>query len=395
MTEFKNVSPKLVSCSIDKSYSSLMPKIGAVFLGIWLAMATSVSEADCGHLCDRDWMSSATLADVKVELEKEIDLSASSSTGKTALHHAAEVNGDPAVASLLLDWGANLEARTSYGFTPLHRAAGGVGIEGWTILNDIYGIQMKKYSAMKSLYIIEKYLDTGRFQGNHPAVVELLLDRGADISATNHRGQTTLHQAAALNSNLEVLDLLLERGAVVDARNESGLTPLHVAAWSNMNSDTVQLFVERGADINSKNNSMKVSPIHLAALNLNPDVIRKLLKLGANIEARDIYGKQPVHAVAEHSLPEAVDLLVDNGADLNSRDLRNRTPLHYALESNPNPDVAIKLIETGADLDIQDSKGESPRSIGLSPETLDKFRRWSEESSSHLHNLLEQRPLAQ
>ena len=394
MTDFKSIATMFISFGVDKRRPFPMPKTAAILLALGLSLVVPVSGADCGLLCDRDWMSSATLADVRAELEEGSDPSASAPAGRTALHTAAQMNGDPAVAGLLLDRGADLEARTtSYGQTPLHGASGGTGIEGWGTFNDMYGVRLKKLSAMKSLHVIEEFF--GKFSGNRPAVVALLLDRGADISAADHRDRTPLHHAAAVNSDPGIITLLLDRGAAVDARGESGLTPLHAAAWSNRNPDIVELLVERGADINSNNNDMYVMPLHLAAVNLNPEVPKRLLKLGASIEARDEDGKQPIHAAAEHSLPEVIDLLVDNGADLNSGDIWNRTPLRYALGANPNPDVAIRLIEKGGDLDIRDVEGKSPRSIGISEEMLDMYRWWSEVSTSRLQMLLERRPSSQ
>ena len=71
-------------------------------------------------------------------------------------------------------------------------------------------------------------MDSG--YGN-PAVVTLLLDRGAesDINAENERGTTPLHYAAYLNSNPEVATLLIQRGADIHARDNAGKTPCQLA----------------------------------------------------------------------------------------------------------------------------------------------------------------------
>jgi len=60
-------------------------------------------------------------------------------------------------------------------------------------------------------------------------VVELLIAKGADISAKNKNGCTPLH-AAALGDQKEVVELLIAKGANINAKDNDGHTPLHTAA---------------------------------------------------------------------------------------------------------------------------------------------------------------------
>ena len=60
------------------------------------------------------------------------------------------------------------------------------------------------------------------------AVVELLLDEGADINAHNqndHWGDTPLH-AAAHGNQTAVARVLIARGAKLNAKNPAGRTPM-------------------------------------------------------------------------------------------------------------------------------------------------------------------------
>jgi len=62
----------------------------------------------------------------------------------------------------------------------------------------------------------------------HLAVVEMLIERGADVNATNHNdhwGTTPLH-AAAHGNQRAIAELLIAHGADINAINLNGRTPL-------------------------------------------------------------------------------------------------------------------------------------------------------------------------
>ena len=107
------------------------------------------------------------------------------------LFYAASYN-KVGLAKLLLDRGADKDARELYQWTPLHYAA----------------------------------------KNDSQAVAELLLDRGAKIEARDKDQQTPLHFAAYSNS-LAVAELLLDRGAKIDARDRRQSTPLYWATVKN------------------------------------------------------------------------------------------------------------------------------------------------------------------
>lgn len=69
----------------------------------------------------------------------------------------------------------------------------------------------------------------------HPVVVDLLVDSGADVNATNFLGQTSLHFAVASfpyarqAENLDIVRSLVTRGANVTCKDQEGRQPLHTA----------------------------------------------------------------------------------------------------------------------------------------------------------------------
>ncbi len=67
---------------------------------------------------------------------------------------------------------------------------------------------------------------------NDTAMIELLLEAGADIDATNLSGFTALHHATEGNA-LEATKLLIERGADLEKQSANGQTPLQFAVAAN------------------------------------------------------------------------------------------------------------------------------------------------------------------
>jgi len=82
--------------------------------------------------------------------------------------------------------------------------------------------------------------ESGRF-----AMVELLLERGAQIELRDNSKQTALHCAARAGHN-GIVTLLLDKKAQIDVQDNSGDTPLHCAAH-NDKVEAARLLLERGA----------------------------------------------------------------------------------------------------------------------------------------------------
>jgi ankyrin repeat protein len=88
----------------------------------------------------------------------------------------------------------------------------------------------------------ESALMIGALKGDVDGV-RLLLERGARVQQA---GWTPLHYAAT-GPQPALVGLLLDRGASIDARSPNGTTPLMMAAQYG-SEDSVQLLLDRGAD---------------------------------------------------------------------------------------------------------------------------------------------------
>ena len=144
--------------------------------------------------------------------------------GWTLLHLAARSNQDPEVVRALLEAGADLQApgEESYfhGNSPIHYAG----------------------------------------ENPNPAVAAALLDAGADVSALSRNGRTPLHEAAANASNPAVIELLVAAGADVNALDSNGYAPMHSAAWYNPRPEIATALIAAGADVNARDPDGHVPP---------------------------------------------------------------------------------------------------------------------------------------
>lgn len=67
--------------------------------------------------------------------------------------------------------------------------------------------------------------------GATKAIVQMLLDRGADIHAADANGNNALTEAASKGCDRELIRMLIKAGARIDVGNSSGLSPFEMGLW--------------------------------------------------------------------------------------------------------------------------------------------------------------------
>ena len=343
---------------------------------MWLG-ADRFAQNDLGQIADPThcvhWQAAvfhrvAAPADFARCLEEGADVHVRYEHDNTVLHHAASL--DAAVTTLLLEAGAQVNARNNTGRTPLHWAAanrnsatvaalleagadpGPVGT-GWiddppcdfsqlgllgrvppeTVRDCLQtGIQADRpiwFDRAPLLYLAEMEMDRDRAT---PEKIALFLKAGADPNTRNRNGDTPLHIVARGGARADVVaDALLAAEADVNARNHEGWTPLHNAARA------------RGGDTT---------------------LLRLLLQAGADVDARTQLGETPLHLAtagqrhrnAWQDRAEFITALLEAGAEVNARTNDGQTPLHVALQAD-RPAAAMRLLEAGADPAALDGAG--------------------------------------
>ena len=198
---------------------------------------------------------------------------------------------------------------------------------------------------------------------NSVAVCQLLFDlgHGADITAVNAYGETPLHIASRRRKEgPEVCKILLKHDAKVDALNEYGQTSLHLACEKG-NSETVCLLLSHGADVRAVDHDGKTQ-LHIAASRQKecPEVCKILLKHGAKANALNEYEQTSMHLACENGYAETVCLLLSHGADVRAVDYDGKTPLHAAVSRwKEYPEVCKILLKHSAKVDALNEYGQT------------------------------------
>jgi ankyrin repeat protein len=178
-----------------------------------------------GAATDTDMFDAVRAGDaekVKAMLQADPKLAeARTEDGSTALHLAA-LEGQAAVARLLLASQAQVNARGLREETPLHMAM----YDGHREVAELLLASQADVNAQNTAG--ETPLHLAARKGYHE-LVELLLEHHAEVNAKDRQEATALHTAAA-GGHKEVVDLLLSRNADRGGRDKSGRTPKAAAA---------------------------------------------------------------------------------------------------------------------------------------------------------------------
>jgi ankyrin repeat protein len=240
---------------------------------------------------------------------------ASKSDRATALHRAARA-GNLTLATLLLDRGADVNARGNIRETPLHCAV----------------------------------------RAGHRAMAELLIQRGATLDLqtepgvgmaysgweNDQYGNTPLHLAAYYGLPA-LVDLLVERGASVQSLNRNGLHPLFAAVMGRQE-ECVARLLAAGSPIHvsavvplrfplrlgNHQTQVEVNPVQWAAYESEHELLKRLLESGGSPYTRISPGTTLLHWAASRGDESMADLLLAAGAEVNALDAKGRTPLDRA-----------------------------------------------------------------
>ena len=183
------------------------------------------------------------------------------------------------------------------------------------------------------------------------AKVKLLVASGANVNASSKNlGRTPLLIAASYPGSVAVLQLLVDHGADIHAKDRRGMHALGRAALS-ADVEVVRFLVEHGCDPNESGygSNVRYARHYLPTLDY-------LSSKGANVE------KDALAMTALWQDPKLIEAWIEGGADVNARAAPyNRTALMTATASEQSGAALVKLLlEKGADPNAEDIEGERP-----------------------------------
>ena len=244
-------------------------------------------------------------------IENGADINASTTDNCTPLMIAIE-NGKINVATFLIERGANVDLKDDRGDTALHYA-----VSRYILHNcndslkvcsclikhgaDVNGCNNNKgpNNRRTPLMIASRY---GRVD-----VMTLLIKHGADVNLQDKNGETALHYAVDIDSDVscKALRCLIENRANVDAVSNNGCTSLMKAISE---ASVVTFLTEHGANIDLQDKNGDTA-LHYAVRGYSREVVTHLVTLGASHMCNN-QGLTPLLLASDKGCSEVVEYLI-------------------------------------------------------------------------------------
>jgi len=258
----------------------------------------------------------------------------------TALAWAA-YKGYLRCCQILLDNGANPQARCADGLTALHLAA----------------------------------------SSGYARIVSLLLERGAQVDVKSAKGQTPLFHACQ-KGHSQVVQMLLSAGANANLQDEQQLSPLHLGAIYGQ-SDCVGILIHEGhAQVDLKS-STETTPLHYAVRGGHVEVVKCLLENGASLSfdtstshSASQGGGSLLFIAVENGDIECTRILLEFGCSVHQT-VNMKLLIHKDFEtsdcvqplalaaSKGHGEIVDLLIQYNADIQARTSKGWTPLDLAV------------------------------
>ncbi|CAH1119591.1 unnamed protein product [Phaedon cochleariae] len=167
-------------------------------------------------------------------------------------------------------------------------------------------------------------------EGNALQVRVWLDEPEHDLNQGDDHGFSPLHWAAMKGHN-KIVEMLLLRGARVSATNRGDDTPLHLAA-AHGHREIVGMLLRQRADVNFTNEHGN-SPLHYACFWGYPEIAEDLVQHGTKIAIANKYGETALDKCKGSVAKQLHDLAVDAGQDLKTIKFKDQSWLGMKTRS--------------------------------------------------------------
>lgn len=184
---------------------------------------------------------------IKWFVEKGVDVNTADAAGNTLFMNAAAYNSDAEAITYLKSLTRNINQKNNAGATPLLLAGKGNTAEIMALLigngADITATDAKGNNL--TYYVFDSY--SRRTAANFAPKMALLKEKGLDVVTSPADGNTLYHLSVVKN-DMDLMKIALANGGDINARNKEGLTPLHKAALMAKDADMMRYLLSMGAN---------------------------------------------------------------------------------------------------------------------------------------------------
>lgn len=286
-------------------------------------------------------------------LISSVNISSTDSSGNSALHIAVSRDAPIDYIRYLVEAGADVNGRNKNGDSVLY-------------------LTVQKNRRDAGDLLLEKNADIFATNTQNDSPLHLALTRGGEVqdwlinsktlNSTDGSGNTPLHYAAEWHLNSAIVSLI-QKGAKVKAQNGNGESAVFSAVKGGDDSpSTINVLVTNGVVIDSKDklgrDNLGNTPLH-AAVKWNAfDTAKTLIALGVDVDAQNFSGKTALSDACRSAKKDMAVLLVRSGADINATDATGRTVLMDAISSN-NEEMVRLLLQYKANTQVQEMSGRN------------------------------------
>ena len=305
---------------VNKKVRDLQPSwVYLAALAFLLALGTVVGGAQVPEHGLIDAVKVRDTGAVQRLLERSVDVDVAEADGATALHWAAYLD-DLDTVRLLLDAGADAEVANTHGVVPLSLACTNANAE---MVNVLLASGADAKAAVRTG---ETVLMSCARTGNAEAVAALL-DHGAEVNGTESDEDQTALMWAVAQRHPAVVQVLLEGGADVHKRSRVRRFVISRRLQSNLRYG--ELGRRYGTDA-EETDLGGYTALLFAARQGAVDSARLLLRAGANVNDTAPDGRRALLVAAHSGHRKLVEFLLAEGANPNAS-AAGYTALHAAV----------------------------------------------------------------
>ncbi|XP_032523043.2 ankyrin repeat domain-containing protein 27-like [Danaus plexippus] len=202
-----------------------------------------------------------------------------------------------------------------------------------------------------------------------------LLKTSPTVYSRDGHGLTPLH-VAAIHGKATIVEILIDMGAEINATDLNECTPLHYAA-SRGHQNALLLLLHSGSNIN-KTSVDKNTPLHMAVNNGHLNCVKALIYFAEhgrkklNVNPKNELGNTPLHLASKWGYEGIAKLLIENGAEPSIQNDHNKTAFDYAhnlkilqVLKSCTPNLYEYIHISNSDIKTLNCKPENPVTLKL------------------------------